>query len=381
MLAGHAHTLRQKARLAVSLAWVAGFIDAVGFILIGSFLSNMTGNTALIGERLFTGEFGNARFCAFLVLMFVAGAVLSSLLTEIGRRRGIRSIYALVLGVEVFATLLFVVLTVLHVGPFLLRAAILPLAMGLQNATITQIAGSVVRTTHVTGVLTDLGIESVHFAFWFRDRTRGQLSHRIRRAFFLSRRHPSVQRLFLLVSIWGSFALGAGLGAIAYVRLEVFGLFFPIAFLFFMVVLNLIQPIARVRIVDHAKHDDELRRFGIDPGLLPRSVSIFRIDPGGRSDARLPDLSQIGQHADRRRLKVLILILPADVTLNDNHLAGLENSLKDFRAHRRTLIVCTSTMETFLKIRESSLGSELGLANLCSDPEFAVARAIEVLSR
>src|SRR5437868_6547138 len=98
MLSGNAHTLRQKARLAVSLAWVAGFIDAIGFILIGSFTSNMTGNSALMAARLAGGQMSNAKYCAFLVGMFFLGATFSGLLTETGRRRGMNSMYALALG-------------------------------------------------------------------------------------------------------------------------------------------------------------------------------------------------------------------------------------------------------------------------------------------
>ena len=78
------------------------------------------------------------------------------------------------------------------------------LAMGLQNATITRISGGVVRTTHVTGVLTDLGHETAIWALRRRDaaprpcRDQGTFA--------------SGWRLLLLASIVLSFAFGAGLG-------------------------------------------------------------------------------------------------------------------------------------------------------------------------
>ena len=49
-------------------------------------------------------------------------------------------------------------------------------AMGLQNSLVTRLSGAVVRTTHLTGVLTDLGIEG---ARWFR-LWRANLAHRTR---------------------------------------------------------------------------------------------------------------------------------------------------------------------------------------------------------
>src|SRR5262249_48525411 len=155
------------------------------------FTSNMTGNTALVGARLGSASWSNAAYCAYLVGMFVIGATFSGLLSEAGRRRGIHSIYATVLGVEAIVLATFLLLAVSGSKHFLILAGMPAFAMGLQNATITQIAGAVVRTTHVTGVLTDLGIESVQFLFWFRDRTRGRIPERLRRAFFLSSRHPS----------------------------------------------------------------------------------------------------------------------------------------------------------------------------------------------
>ena len=46
--------------------------------------------------------------------------------------------------------------------------------MGLQNALVTRVSGAVVRTTHMTGVLTDIGIELVRMRAWVRDGPRGQ---------------------------------------------------------------------------------------------------------------------------------------------------------------------------------------------------------------
>ena len=377
MLSAAAYSLRQKARLAISLAWVGGFIDAMGFVILATFTSNMTGNTAAMGTRAANADFSGAARLALVVAGFVAGAVFSGILTEGGKRKGFRAVYSLALSVEV--SLLALCLAIMAHGwaGHIAVAMILALAMGLQNATITQIAGAVVRTTHVTGVLTDLGLESVRFLYWFRDRTRGHLVDRLGKAFHLSYRHPSLQRLLLLGSIWASFVLGAALGVFTFHRWGAGALLAPMAFLVMVIVMDIVQPIAIMDVVDHGHDDEELKRFGIDPGVLPPSVGVFRIEGKHGRKVRPPDLGKLAETAGRH-LRVVMLILSPEVRLDHNSLTGLQQSLASLRSTRRELVVCTTDSALFLKIRNGALGEELGPANLCSDPEFAVARALEL---
>ena len=383
MLYVTAYTLRQKARLAVSLAWIGGFVDADGFIvLVRMFTSNMTGNTALLGAQLVVGNWDEAFNAGFAILMFLFGCILSGLLTTGGKRLGIKSIYSLALSVEVLLLAAFLVGTQYFLPavqyPYLLLLALPCLAMGLQNATITQIAGTVVRTTHVTGVLTDLGLETVNFFFWFHDQTRGRLRERLVKSFYLSARHPSLQRLFLLGSIWCSFLVGAVLGLWALKQFGIVCLAGPICFLMFLIILDFIRPIADIHHVDHKRHSDtELKTFGIDPDLLPPNVGVYRIAAAGLRRRRAPDLGQlterIAEHFD-----IVLLLLPKAIDLDDNNLAGLGTSLERLRRKDRDLIICTSEPTLYNRIAAGPLGPYLGPANLCSDPEFAVARAIEL---
>jgi uncharacterized membrane protein YoaK (UPF0700 family) len=383
MLSVTAYTLRQKARLAVSLAWIGGFVDAVGFIvLVRMFTSNMTGNTAMLGSQLVVGNFEEAFYAGYAILMFLAGAMLSGLLTIGGRRLGIKSIYSLALSVEVLLLAAFLLGTDYFIPtiryPYLVLLALPCLAMGLQNATITQIAGAVVRTTHVTGVLTDLGLETVQFLFWFRDQTRGRIRERLLKSFYLSTRHPSLQRLLLLASIWLSFLVGALLGLWGLAHFGIACLAGPICFLMFLVILDFIRPIADIHHVDHKRNSDvELKSFGIDAEILPPNVGVYRIATHGLRRRRVPDLGRlterIAEHFD-----IVLLLLPEGVELDDNNLAGLGTSLEHLRDKNRDLIVCTSESKVYNLLAASSLGRHLGPANLCSDPEFAVARAIDL---
>ena len=387
MLSAHAYTLRQKARLAVSLAWVGGFVDAVGFLLLLQvFTSNMTGNTATLGRWIAEARPDMIAYAAFPILIFFLGAALSGVLTIGGRRLGIRSFYALALSVEVVLLSAFMSIASFAPPPAsgerapLLLIALAALAMGLQNATITQIAGAVVRTTHVTGVLTDLGLESVQLAYWFRDRTRGRLRQRIRRALRISPRHPSLQRLLLLSSIWGSFLIGAVLGVLGLRYFGVTCLAGPIAFLAALVTLDLIRPIATFTPVahSHGRHDPELRRYGIDPEMLPSEVGLYRIGGDSRAKQRSPDLGRLVEHAATEH-RLILLLLGDNVEVTDNDLRGLEQAIRSLRERHSDLVLCVTESKRFLHLRASRLAEELGQANLCSDPEFALARAIELV--
>ncbi|MDZ7631637.1 MAG: YoaK family protein [Gemmatimonadaceae bacterium] len=79
------------------------------------------------------------------------------------RRRGLRSAYAQPLLLEALLLLIFGILGVqlahLHAAFVPITVALLCFTMGVQNAVITKISGAEVRTTHVTGIVTDIGIE------------------------------------------------------------------------------------------------------------------------------------------------------------------------------------------------------------------------------
>ena len=146
-------------RLVLLLPAVAGAVNASAFREFGSFPANMTGNLSLLSARLSAAVWPAAGFSAGVLLLFVAGAALAAIFVDAGRAR-LRAIYALGILLEA-ATLA----TLAAAAPLLGRGArgvvvILVLAgvMGFQNALSTRISRARVRTTHVTGVATDLGL-------------------------------------------------------------------------------------------------------------------------------------------------------------------------------------------------------------------------------
>lgn len=147
--------------LAGLLSSVAGALNAVGFLIAGSFTANMTGNISAFADHLANGASGLAFSFLGLVVAFISGATIVAFAIQVGERKNIRSVYALAIAAEAIILLLFGSVLAL-VSPnehetFLV--VVLSFVMGLQNAVTTTISRARVRTTHVSGMATDIGIE------------------------------------------------------------------------------------------------------------------------------------------------------------------------------------------------------------------------------
>jgi uncharacterized membrane protein YoaK (UPF0700 family) len=142
-----------------ALACVAGTVNVVGFLgYQHQAITHLTGNTSLLGAALVAGDRQATLHLAVSIAAFVAGAVLSGLIIQdstlrLGRR------YGVVLTLEALLLLAAVPLFEhRHLGGALCAA----MACGLQNAMATTYSGAVVRTSHLSGMFTDLGIMLGH---------------------------------------------------------------------------------------------------------------------------------------------------------------------------------------------------------------------------
>ncbi len=150
-------------KLGSVLAFVAGAANAGGFLAVGQYTSHMTGMLSSVADHLVLGQLLLALGGFGALVAFLSGAVSTAWLVNWGKRRNLHSAYALPLLLEALLLLIF---GLAGAAMQLLTAVVLPLTvvllcfiMGLQNAVITKISGARIRTTHVTGLLTDLGIE------------------------------------------------------------------------------------------------------------------------------------------------------------------------------------------------------------------------------
>jgi uncharacterized membrane protein YoaK (UPF0700 family) len=161
-LTGKRRTLTSNQNLGRVLAFVAGFINAGGFFIIQQYTSHMTGILSLAADDVAIGKFSAGFMMIGFIVCFLLGASATTVLVIKAREKKLHAQYAITLLAE---SLLIMVIALLH-HLFIHSALIVPVVigllcflMGLQNALITKASTSIIRTTHVTGMTTDLGIE------------------------------------------------------------------------------------------------------------------------------------------------------------------------------------------------------------------------------
>jgi uncharacterized membrane protein YoaK (UPF0700 family) len=185
------------------LAFIAGLVNATGYLgFRHESISNMTGNTSLLGVALGKADGIETAHWALAIASFVLGAVLSGMIVQqstlkLGRR------YGAALTLE--SLLLFIAIPFLDasnsVGLYLASTA-----MGLQNGMVSAYSGAVIRTTHVTGIFTDLGISLGH----------------------LLRGLPvDILRLCVCIVVATAFMLGGATGALLFERMQERALIIP----------------------------------------------------------------------------------------------------------------------------------------------------------
>ncbi|MFC0666346.1 YoaK family protein [Azotobacter chroococcum] len=202
-------TKRANRQLGLSLAFVAGAANAGGFLAVQQYTSHMTGiassmagNLALGSTELALGGLGG-------LLSFVAGAITSTLLVNFSRRRRLHGQYALPLLLEALLLLCFGVLgtRLMEIAGFYIPLTVMLLCfiMGLQNAIITKISNAEIRTTHITGMVTDIGIELGKLIYVNRSALPDQEPVRANR-----------ERLRINALLVGCFLVGSAIGAFGF---------------------------------------------------------------------------------------------------------------------------------------------------------------------
>jgi uncharacterized membrane protein YoaK (UPF0700 family) len=159
---GKARTFAHNFRLAAFLSFTAGMVNICGVLEIGVLTTNVTGHFAYFAENVNERDLNFGLNFLLYILSFLAGSFVSGLLSESTLAKSFQGPHKPAMFLEI---LLLVTIGVF--GDSALRsgvngiwlASVMLFAMGLQNALVTVISSAVVRTTHLTGLFTDLGIE------------------------------------------------------------------------------------------------------------------------------------------------------------------------------------------------------------------------------
>ena len=136
------------------LAFIAGIINVIGLLSFQhQSVSHLTGTASFLSLKVVQGDWQLAIHFSGVLFSFFLGAVLSGLIIQnatlrLGKR------YSAALLIE--SLMLFIALMMLQnkysSGDFWASAA-----CGLQNAMVSTYSGAIIRTTHITGTVTDLG--------------------------------------------------------------------------------------------------------------------------------------------------------------------------------------------------------------------------------
>ena len=150
--------------LGMVLAFNAGAVNAGGFLVLHQYTSHMTGFASQLADGTILANGTLVLNALGAILAFLTGAAVCAILVNWSRQHRLHSVFALPLLLEaglMFPFGLMGAITLTWHTPFAVPATVLLLSfiMGLQNAVASKTSGGSIRTTHMTGNITDLGIE------------------------------------------------------------------------------------------------------------------------------------------------------------------------------------------------------------------------------
>lgn len=203
---GKKRTAKHNLKIATLLSFIAGMVNVTGFLSIHKLTTNVTGHFAFFIDGISRWELWQGSIYLLYILSFLLGSFISSILIELTHIRERLNIYILPALLEAAVLVMIpVLMSQLSEPSPNLMACLLLFAMGVQNSFVTKISDAVVRTTHLTGLFTDLGIELSYFLFRKKQLDRRKLMATIK------------LRLYI---IW-FFFLGGIVGGVLYSQIKV----------------------------------------------------------------------------------------------------------------------------------------------------------------
>jgi uncharacterized membrane protein YoaK (UPF0700 family) len=215
---GKNRTFIHNLRLATLLSFVAGIVNITGVLAVKTLTTNVTGHFAYYAEEMMRQDFGAAITFFVFTIFFFSGAFTANFISEFVAKTNPNSSHIIPISLEilllVFVALFGTITDLASIAGKNIAFGML-FAMGIQNSLVTKISQSTVRTTHLTGLFTDLGIELSQLFFYKKPEENKKLKTNI----------------YLRISIISFFFVGCVLGGFAFSLLKLKTLFIACFFL------------------------------------------------------------------------------------------------------------------------------------------------------
>lgn len=239
----NSRTLEDNIKLGTLTAFSAGMINIASLMIFFSFSSNVTGHYAILAQEIIRGNLFQALVVFSWIFLYFFGSFMSNIIVINLNHRNSYLAHALPIVLEILC-----LLAVGLYGQFFYREtltetetllSLMLFAMGLQNGLTASISNFAVKTTHLTGITTDLGILFSMFTQRKYRKTR-ELADKAR----------------LLLSIVFSYVLGAVFAGVLYFRLE-FKVFYVVCLFLAVVIAYDFSKIRLLRYLVVSRKKDE----------------------------------------------------------------------------------------------------------------------------
>jgi uncharacterized membrane protein YoaK (UPF0700 family) len=218
------HYSRSNVIIWLIMAFQAGVLNIGGLMAGHHIVSHVTGFATFFGLHGSRSEFFDALKMLIIPVFFLLGAVVSGYFVDIRLRLKKRPKYYITFGIMFFLNIVILTAGLLgYWGEFGAEAEtlheyvlliLLCFVCGIQNGTISVVSRSIIRTTHLTGITTDLGLGIIRFI------KRNELADQL----------PDEGRANLMrLGIISFFILGSAIGGAIFHHFHFYGFILPTA--------------------------------------------------------------------------------------------------------------------------------------------------------
>jgi uncharacterized membrane protein YoaK (UPF0700 family) len=240
-------TLSDNIRLGTLTAFVAGMVNVASFLLFFSFSSNVTGYFAIFAAEIARANYYQVIIVFGWIFLFFFGSFVSNMIVIHLNSKNKYIAHSLPIILEIICLMIVGVYGQFFYRETLFESEILLsfmlFAMGLQNGLTASISNFAVKTTHLTGATTDLGILfSMFTKKEFRDN------------------QEIINKAKLILSITCSYVIGAVISGFLYKHVQ-FKLFFIVSLLLVIVIAYDLYLLKIVRYINQFRRKQEARQI------------------------------------------------------------------------------------------------------------------------